>query len=44
MPVIVPINPAMAEKTSLFHMPKTSRCTISRAVRQVTMAMLKYTA
>lgn len=28
-PVMVPMRPEMAAKTSLFHLPKTIRCTIS---------------
>jgi len=43
MPVMVPANPVMVAKTSLFHEPKSARCAISMAVRLKVKAMANFT-
>ncbi|MCX8178095.1 MAG: hypothetical protein N3F10_07385, partial [Candidatus Bathyarchaeota archaeon] len=41
IPVMLPTNPAITVKISLFHPPKTAKCTTSRTVRQTTIPRLK---
>ena len=43
MPVIVPANPVMAAKTSLFHMCSSAKCAISMAVRLKVSVMANFT-
>ena len=41
--MIVPANPVMAAKTSLFHVCKSARCAISMAVRLNVNVMANFT-
>ena len=43
MPVMVPAKPVMVAKTSLFQVPKSARCAISRAVKLKVKAMANFT-
>ena len=43
MPVIVPANPVIVAKTSLFHMCSSARCAISMAVRLNVNVMANFT-
>ena len=42
MPMIVPANPVMAAKTSLFHVPKSARFAISMALKLKVNAMANF--
>ena len=43
MPVIVPANPVIVAKTSLFHVCKRAKCAISMAVRLNVNVMANFT-
>lgn len=43
MPVIVPVKPVMAEKISLFHLPRNAMWAVSSADRQRVMATANFT-
>jgi hypothetical protein len=43
MPVMVPVKPVIAAKTSLFHVPKRAKCAISKAVKLKVRAIANLT-